>query len=142
MNKFLTATIATIALAGCTVNRTTVVAPSTTLPETTTTVEQTTTSETYLTVPTTTISYSDEDFYIDFVKSETDLEWQYTDAEILNFGYGFCDMLNQGYTADDIFTAMAQLQVDGYSEEFLMDIAAAFGSAVPSFCPEYSWMLG
>lgn len=130
-------------LAGCTINRTTVVAPSTTLPKPTTTVETTVPEETFLTAPTTTLSFDEEEFYIAMVKSETDLEWTYSDAEILNFGYGFCDMVDQGYSMDDIFTAMAQIQIEqGLSEQFMLDIASAFGMAVPAFCPEYEWMLG
>lgn len=143
MNKFLVATITAATLAGCTVNRTTVIAPSTTLPDPTTTVEVTIPEETFLTAPTTTVTYDDDEFYVEFVKDNTNLEWTYSDTEILTLGYGFCDMLDQGYSADAIFTAMAEIQItQGLSEDFMMDIAAAFGSAVPSFCPEYDWMLG
>lgn len=126
-------------LAGCATSKGEVIELSTTTvveAPTTTTIAATTTTET--TIP----PFNEEEFYIEMVKSETDLEWQYNDYDILQFGRGFCDMLDQGYAIDDIFTAMAEIQItEGLSEQFMLDIASAFGMAVPAFCPEYQWMM-
>ncbi len=130
--KKTAAAISILMLAGCTSGTKEVsLATTTTVAATTTTVEATTTTV-YIE------PFNEEEFYIETVKEETDLEWSYNDYDILQFGRGFCELLDQGNSADDIFTAMAQIQIsEGLSEQFMLDIAAAFGIAIPVFCPEY-----
>lgn len=137
--KKTAAAIGILMLASCTTSKGEVIELSTTTvveAPTTTTIAATTT--TYAPIE----EFNPEQFYLEMVKSETDLEWLYNDYDLLQFGYGFCDFLDQGYDIDAIFTAMVEIQsTEGLSESFMLDVASAFGMAVPSFCPEYQWML-
>lgn len=141
MKRYITLGLVTLTLAACSAQESVVTIETTT---TTTTVPPTTTTEVVLTAPPTTQpEMSDEDWFLMFVHDDTNLEWMYNDYELLQLGRGMCGFLYQGYTADDIFEAMAELYfTTSMTEEMAMDLAALFGYAINSFCPEYAWMLG
>lgn len=143
MKKIIYSLIAITALAGCSAEKGVSLATTTTVEATTTTVAPTTTEVVLTTPPTTQPAMSDEDWFLAFVYEDTNLEWVYNDYELLQLGRGMCGFLYQGYTADDVIAAMVEVYfTTSMTEDMAMDLAALFGYAVSSFCPEYDWMFG
>lgn len=135
MNRYVMAGLVALGLVACSAQGPVpvVIVEATTIPSTTVAVAV---SPTFSSEPAT------EDAFLSLVRANTNLEWVFSDDELLALGWQFCGFLDQGLTADYIFETMAEATMDGgMDESTAMDLASLFGAAIGAFCPEYDWTL-
>lgn len=60
-----------------------------------------------------------------------------TDAELLDLGYGICDVLDDGWTFTEVATEFAARFAGDLTEAQFGDAGYLMGAAIPAFCPEY-----
>jgi hypothetical protein len=130
-------TIAALAVTGCTREIVVVQEPApTTTVVTTTTVEATTTTK----APP--VRISDDELFLDQVKSETSLYPAMSNADILEMGYTMCEFLRAGGTAEELIQVILDAGAENsVSEQVMLDYAALAGLAVANLCPDMGWKI-
>lgn len=86
-------------------------------------------------------SYSSEEEFLYAVNSMDNSVIAYTsDSDLLNMGWGVCDVLDEGYTLDDIANELIY-NSDLSTETEFEAVGIIMAGAVSYLCPEYEYMI-
>jgi hypothetical protein len=86
-------------------------------------------------------SYSSEDSFLAAVNGAgNSIVLTTSDSDLLNMGWGVCDVLDEGYTLDDIANELIY-NSDLSTEEEFEAVGVIMAGAVSYLCPEYQYMI-
>lgn len=64
-----------------------------------------------------------------------------SDADLINVGYQACEVLDSGYTLDELVTELVMSGNYTTTEETEF-VGMTIGAAIREFCPHHSWQVG
>lgn len=76
--------------------------------------------------------------YTDYVRGHADVPAGVTNRDLIDAGHGFCGMLDEGYTPEQV---LASIVVE-YPEADPAYVGTVAGAAVATFCPEHGDQIG
>lgn len=80
---------------------------------------------------------TDEDYYLETLRELDNYIINYTsDSDLLELGYGVCEVLDYGYTVDEIITELVY-NMDLTTDDDYEFVGATIGASVAWLCPEY-----